>query len=182
VAAARTVLEAIDGIPARQQVRGRVCGGWVLIAETFTPSETLCAVRVGAHAMLRFANATPQRLAAAIDIARRGEGLMPYEVLVQSLGGTAAGSQTSAGRPERSARSARSEHPERPAPAPTLPLTGRQLTVLSLIADGHGNAAIARELDCSQHTVKNVIYDLTARLQVRNRAQAVACAVRTGLI
>ncbi len=56
------------------------------------------------------------------------------------------------------------------------------LTVLALMAEGHDNAAIARELDCSQHTVRNVIYDLTSRLQVRNRAQAVACAVRTGLI
>jgi DNA-binding CsgD family transcriptional regulator len=50
------------------------------------------------------------------------------------------------------------------------------------MADGLGNAAIAQVLCCSEHTVKNVIYDLTARLQVRNRAHAVAYAVRRGLV
>jgi DNA-binding NarL/FixJ family response regulator len=50
------------------------------------------------------------------------------------------------------------------------------------MAEGLGNADIARVLCCSEHTVKNVIYDLTARLQVRNRAHAVACAVRRGIV
>ena len=54
--------------------------------------------------------------------------------------------------------------------------------MLALMADGHSNAAIARALSCSEHTVKNVIYDLTARLQVRNRSQAVAFAIRAGII
>ncbi|MFF9021118.1 hypothetical protein [Streptomyces eurythermus] len=31
---------------------------------------------------------------------------------------------------------------------------------------------------CSRHTVKNVIYELTGQLQVRNRAHTVAHAVR----
>jgi DNA-binding NarL/FixJ family response regulator len=150
VVAARTVDDAIEQCPA--PCRGR--GGWLLIAETFTTSETLRAVRTGAHAMLRSANATPERFATAVDTARRGDRLMPYEVLVRPLGAT--------------------------GPRPSL--TGRQLTVLALIAEGHDNAAIARELECSQHTVKNAIYDLTARLRVRNRSQAVACALRTGLI
>ncbi|WP_246214074.1 response regulator transcription factor [Kitasatospora viridis] len=63
-----------------------------------------------------------------------------------------------------------------------MTLTARQTEVLALIADGHGNAAIARQLSCSEHTVKNVIYELMARLQARNRAHAVAHAVRDGLI
>jgi len=71
--------------------------------------------------------------------------------------------------------------PPRPAgPAPAL--TARQSAVLALMADGLGNAAIAEVLCCSEHTVKNLIYDLTARLQVRNRAHAVAIAVRKGLV
>ncbi|PYC60694.1 DNA-binding response regulator, partial [Streptomyces tateyamensis] len=58
------------------------------------------------------------------------------------------------------------------------PLTARQTAVLSLVADGHDNAAIARTLDCSPHTVKNVIYEL----MVNNRAHAVGRAVRLGLV
>jgi DNA-binding NarL/FixJ family response regulator len=173
VAAARTVDDAIEQCPAPYRVRG----GWLLIAETFTTSETLRAVRAGAHAMLWSANANTERFATAVDTARRGEGLMPYEVLVRLLGGTATGPRASAQVPVGPSAP---RSPKRPAPR--SPLTGRQLTVLALVAEGHDNAAIARELDCSQHTVRNVIYDLTSRLQVRNRAQAVACAVRTGLI
>jgi DNA-binding NarL/FixJ family response regulator len=65
-------------------------------------------------------------------------------------------------------------------PAPSL--TARQMRVLELMAEGQDNATIARTLRCSEHTVKNVIYDLMVRLGVRNRAHAVACGVRAGLI
>lgn len=188
VAAARTADEAIRTIsaigrhpgqspgqgPVQAQAQShapgthRMRGGWVLVvAETLTPPEALRAARAGARAMLRSADATPERFARAVTTAGRGQGLMPYEVLVRSFGGSAA-----LRTPTR-----RQQHT---ACAP--PLTRRQLTVLSLMADGHGNAAIAHQLACSQHTIKNVIYELTALLQVRNRAQAVACAVRSGLI
>lgn len=66
-------------------------------------------------------------------------------------------------------------------PAPTV-LTPRQSAVLALMAEGDGNAVIARTLSCSEHTVKNVIYELMGRLQARNRSHAVAHAVRGGLI
>ncbi|WP_152648719.1 response regulator transcription factor [Streptacidiphilus anmyonensis] len=61
-------------------------------------------------------------------------------------------------------------------------LTSRQTAVLDLMAEGHGNAVIARTLRCSEHTVKNTIYDLMSRLQARNRAHAVAHGLRHGLI
>ncbi|MEV3890416.1 response regulator transcription factor [Streptomyces griseoincarnatus] len=61
-------------------------------------------------------------------------------------------------------------------------LTARQTSVLRLMAEGHGNADIALLLGCSEHTVKNVIYELMTRLQARNRAHAVAHAVRQGLV
>lgn len=62
------------------------------------------------------------------------------------------------------------------------PLTDRQRTVLDLMAEGHGNAAIARTLSCSEHTVKNTVYELMSRLHARNRAHAVAYGLRHGLI
>jgi len=70
--------------------------------------------------------------------------------------------------------------PERHSEPPAL--TPRQSAVLGLMAEGDGNAVIARTLNCSEHTVKNVIYELMGRLQARNRAHAVAHAVRGGLI
>ncbi|MGH9283859.1 MAG: LuxR C-terminal-related transcriptional regulator, partial [Acidimicrobiales bacterium] len=61
-------------------------------------------------------------------------------------------------------------------------LAERELEVLRLVADGFGTAEIASRLAYSERTVKNVIHDITSRFQLRNRAHAVAYAVREGLI
>ena len=61
-------------------------------------------------------------------------------------------------------------------------LTEREVDVLRLIADGHDTAEVGRELYFSERTVKNVIHDVTTRFELRNRAHAVAYAIREGLI
>ena len=61
-------------------------------------------------------------------------------------------------------------------------MTDREQKVLQLIAAGQRNADIAKALNCSQHTVKNIIYNLMGRLQLRNRTHAAAFAVRAGLV
>jgi DNA-binding NarL/FixJ family response regulator len=61
-------------------------------------------------------------------------------------------------------------------------LTPRETEVLRLVADGHDTAEIAMAMCYSERTVKNVLHDLTTRLQLRNRTHAVAYAVREGLI
>ncbi|MFJ2822782.1 response regulator transcription factor [Streptomyces toxytricini] len=100
-----------------------------------------------------------------------GDGRMPYPALVRLLGAAAAHAPDPAAAP--GARAAGADVPR---------LTARQTAVLTLMAEGHGNAVIARTLSCSEHTVKNVVYELMARLQARNRAHAVARAVRHSLI
>ena len=61
-------------------------------------------------------------------------------------------------------------------------LTPREAQVLKLVADGHDTSEIALELCYSERTVKNVLHDVTTRLQLRNRSHAVAYALREGLI
>jgi len=166
IAAAPTVDEAMAAcLPG--------CGGcgtsgrWLLVADRFSLVGVMRAVRAGAHTMLRTADATSAQLATAVWAAHRGEGRMPHEVLVRLLSGAA---------PEHAAATV-------PRQCGTVqPLTPRQQAVLALMAEGLGNADIAQVLCCSEHTIKNVIYDLMARLQVRNRAHAVACAVREGIV
>ncbi|MFF4101263.1 response regulator transcription factor [Streptomyces sp. NPDC001903] len=125
---------------------------------------------------------TPVRSPAAPDrlslLRQAGDGRMPYPALVRLLGAA-----TSAAAPSAQAACA-STPAGRGAPAPpdAPRLTARQTAVLTLMAEGHGNAVIARTLSCSEHTIKNVIYELMSRLQARNRAHAVACAVRHSLI
>ncbi|MET8150652.1 LuxR C-terminal-related transcriptional regulator [Actinoplanes sp. NPDC049668] len=154
VAAARTLDEALGAVPeACRSGEFRL----LVLADTFDPAGVRRAVRAGVRAMLPLTGVTPAQLAAALDSASHGDGQLPYQVLIRLLNGAGA------------------EHP-------VESLTARQALVLRLIADGHANAAIARELSCSEHTVKNIIYDLMARLQVNNRAHAVARGIRTGLI
>jgi DNA-binding NarL/FixJ family response regulator len=61
-------------------------------------------------------------------------------------------------------------------------LSDRETHVLRLVADGKDTHQIARELSYSERTVKNVLHDVTTRLQLRNRSHAVAYALREGLI
>jgi DNA-binding NarL/FixJ family response regulator len=61
-------------------------------------------------------------------------------------------------------------------------LTQRELTVLRLLADGYSTREIARRLSYSERTIKNSIHDMVTRFKLRNRAHAVAFAVRQGLI
>ncbi|PZS33496.1 MAG: helix-turn-helix transcriptional regulator, partial [Pseudonocardiales bacterium] len=61
-------------------------------------------------------------------------------------------------------------------------VSDREAQVLRLVADGFDTAHIARQLSYSERTVKNVLHDVTARLQLRNRSHAVAYALRAGII
>jgi DNA-binding NarL/FixJ family response regulator len=68
------------------------------------------------------------------------------------------------------------------APPPAFPqLTGREREVLELIAQGHANPAIAARLGLSHKTVRNHVSNILAKLQVADRAQAVAQARDAGL-
>jgi DNA-binding NarL/FixJ family response regulator len=68
------------------------------------------------------------------------------------------------------------------APNISRDLTPRELRVLTLLADGYRTSEIALELAYSERTIKHAIAEMTSRLQLRNRTQAVAFAVREGLI
>ena len=63
-----------------------------------------------------------------------------------------------------------------------LPLTTREREVLQLIAGGCTSKEIARTLGVSAHTVESHKQRVFRRLGVQNQAQAIAAAVRLGLL
>jgi DNA-binding NarL/FixJ family response regulator len=61
-------------------------------------------------------------------------------------------------------------------------LTKRQRETLQLLADGHSTEEVATRLDLSAETIRTHTKALLARLGARDRAHAVAIALRTGQI
>lgn len=63
-----------------------------------------------------------------------------------------------------------------------IELTRRELQVLALLADGASNKAIARALAITPHTAKFHVASIVAKLGVTGRTEAVAKAMRMGLL
>jgi len=66
--------------------------------------------------------------------------------------------------------------------APPVPLTAREIEVLTLAARGSAGPEIARKLVVSPSTVKTHFSHIYEKLGVRNRAAAVARAIHLGVI
>ncbi|MER5779975.1 response regulator transcription factor [Streptomyces sp. NPDC002039] len=61
-------------------------------------------------------------------------------------------------------------------------LEAREVDVLRLLADGFDTTEIARKLNYSERTIKNIVSVMMNRLGLRNRTHAVAFALRTGTL
>lgn len=61
-------------------------------------------------------------------------------------------------------------------------LTDREREVLSLVAEGLSNAAIAERLVVSVHTVRNHIASLSAKLGAHSKLEALSIAIRQGML
>jgi DNA-binding NarL/FixJ family response regulator len=74
---------------------------------------------------------------------------------------------------------------DRPAPLPdpaAFPeLTEREREILDLVARGRSNAEITAELVLSPKTVRNHVSNVFAKLQVRDRAEAIVRAREAGM-
>ncbi len=62
------------------------------------------------------------------------------------------------------------------------PLTAKEIRILSLLADGYSNSALAEKLFVSDSTVRTHLRNINGKLRAQNRTQAVAVARRLGVI
>lgn len=138
----------------------------VLLVAKVDDAGLLAAVEAGVSGVVRRSQATPAHLAAAIGSAAAGEGTLPPDLLGRLL--------SQVGRLQRQVL--------HPRGLTFAGLTEREVAVLRLLAEGHDTAEVGRRLYFSERTVKNVIHDVTSRLDLRNRTHAVAYAIRQGLI
>lgn len=138
----------------------------ILVVTKLDDAGMIAGVEAGACGLLRRHEAQPERLASAISSAAAGDGSVPSDLLGRLL--------DHVGRLQRQVLS--------PRGITLSGLTEREIEVLRLVADGYDTTEIATKLAYSERTIKNIIHDVTARLNLRNRSHAVAYAVRQGLI
>jgi DNA-binding NarL/FixJ family response regulator len=164
-------LIAVDSLDATavQVLRSatqRGCRRTVLIGSTIDDDALMTAVELGVSGLLRRTDATADRIVHLLQAAAAGDGSLPPDLLGRLLG------QVS--RMQR--------HVLAPRGLSHTGLSDRETQVLRLVADGKDTQEIARALSYSERTVKNVLHDVTSRLQLKNRSHAVAYALREGLI
>jgi DNA-binding NarL/FixJ family response regulator len=158
----------LDGIEATRRLAGPGVEDpvRVLILTTFDLDEyVLSALRAGASGFL-LKDAPPEDLVEAIRIVAAGDALIAPSVTRRLL--------------DRFATSL-------PDPAATRPtaldsLTAREVEVLGLVARGMSNAEIAERLVVSETTVKTHVGRILAKLDLRDRVQAVVLAYETGIV
>ena len=138
----------------------------MLVATTVDDAALVAAAEAGVGGLLRRSDASADLLVRTIVRVASGEGEVPPDLLGRLL--------EQVGRLQRQVLA--------PRGLTFTGLTPRETQVLRLVADGHDTSEIALQLCYSERTVKNVLHDLTTRLQLRNRSHAVAYAVREGLI
>jgi DNA-binding NarL/FixJ family response regulator len=73
-------------------------------------------------------------------------------------------------------------HPRSLTTEPRTYLTTRERQALVLAANGHTNRAIGRALGIGEETVKTRMQSILRKLRVNDRAQAVAVALRLGVL
>ena len=154
-------LEATRRILAAPSARG--CR--VLILTTFDLDQYVYAALTAGASGFLLKDVSPEQLVAAVRMVRTGDALLAPSItrrLIQRFAPpTADRSKTRASLSD---------------------LTPRELEVLQLLAQGLSNAELAGELTVSEATVKTHVARILAKLQLRDRVQAVVLAYETGLV
>jgi DNA-binding NarL/FixJ family response regulator len=159
----------VDGIEAIRRLRGTQPDVRAIALTTFADDESvLGALRAGARGFIT-KDASGDDIHAAIMSVAAGEAALDPAVQHHVVAALSRGHDAR----EAAADARSSELPD--------DLTPREAEVLALIAEGLSNAEIAERLVVSTTTVKSHINHLFAKAGLRDRAQAVNYAYRTGI-
>ena len=146
-------MPTLDGVGAINEIRRRSASARVIVLTTFdTDNEIARAIKAGAKGYL-LKDARREELLDCIRKVNSGETCVP---------------------PALAAKLAESMSSE--------PLTGRELDVLSLLAQGKSNKEIGSHLYITETTVKSHLRSIFSKLNVLSRTEAITTASRRGLV
>ena len=157
-------MPVLNGIDATGQILQANPHIGVVLVTMFDDYESVFSgMRAGARGYV-LKEAEPEELRRAIEAAHRGEVILCPIIAKKVM--------------EHFGRD-----PQRQQPGlPYQEVTGRELQVLQLAADGLSDREIAGKLIISEKTVKNHIANIFSKLQVNDRTQAILYALKKGLV
>jgi DNA-binding NarL/FixJ family response regulator len=154
----------LDGIAATRELLDAFPDVRVVIVTTFEQDDYIFgALRAGASGFL-LKRSRPEELIAAIHTVAAGDSLLSPSVTSRVI-----------------ERMARQGEPELAGDERLAELTPREREVLLLLARGLSNGEIAAELVVEESTIKTHVRRILAKLQARDRVQAVIFAYESGL-
>jgi DNA-binding NarL/FixJ family response regulator len=152
----------MDGLEATRRILAARAEVRIIMLTTFDLDQYVYAALTAGASGFLLKDVSPEHLIAAVRLVRRGDALLAPSITRRLV--------------ERFA-------PRAAAPGTNLSaLTPRELEVLGLVARGLSNAELAAALTLSEATVKTHVARILAKLQLRDRVQAVVLAYETGLI
>jgi NarL family two-component system response regulator LiaR len=155
------IMPGVDGVAATEAIVAANPGVRVIALTSFGSDDKLLpTVRAGALGYL-LKDADPDALVHAIRQVARGEPYLSPDMTRRVL----------------------AQYKAQALPPSTVdPLTEREQLVLTRLASGRSNAAIAHELSVSEVTVRTHVSHVLAKLHCENRVQATLYALRCGLV
>ncbi len=155
-------LPGTNGIEACREIKEQLPDTEVIMLTSYAEDEMLFdAISAGAAGYV-LKQVGGDELIRAIQCVGRGEALLDPAVTQRVLA--------------RVRMAARQEQA-----AAFADLTEQELRVLGLVAEGRTNKEIAKELYLGEGTVRNYVSSILSKLELTNRAEAAAYAVRHGL-
>lgn len=149
----------VDGIEAIRQIKARHPDVQIVILTTYDDDAYIVrGLRAGARGYL-LKDTGRQVLFQAIRAAARGESLLPPAVVEKVVARLT-----------------------EPPPVEAERLSARELEVLGLLAEGATNKEVAVRLHIAERTVKAHVTSIFNKLGVNSRAEAVAVALRSGIL
>jgi two-component system, NarL family, response regulator len=146
-------MPGMDGIALLHALKSMASPPHALVLTSFEKDEDIYrAIRAGAAGYL-MKGTTEAEIVSAITVVHRGQRYMPRHIAARLA-----------------ARMMRSD------------LTGREGQILEFVARGSTNKEIGKALNISENTVRHHVVSILDKLQVSDRTEAVATAIRQGIL
>ncbi|MEU3642250.1 response regulator transcription factor [Lentzea sp. NPDC034063] len=157
-------MPGMDGLEACRRIVSSEGDCRVLMLTTFDLDRYVYeALAAGASGFL-LKDVTPEHLIAAVRLVETGDALLAPSITRRLVERFASGVAAPAVHRDLAV------------------LTPREREVLTLVGSGRSNSEIAAHLTLSEATVKTHVARIFAKLELRDRAQAVVLAYETGLV